>query len=217
MPERRAGKVGRPSTGVREALLEAAQAVLAESGAARLTTRAVARRAGVSEASVFYHFGDRSGLMLAVVGEHLPLVTELFFGERLRHGELRADLLELFARLEEFFLRTASVTAAVQADSEVRDAFRERSRQHDIGPHKAIQGTAMFLAALQQDGGLPPDCDLRAAAMLLVGAAYQRAFHRLLGAEGAQRWLAEPAETVDLLLRGLRGEQVDGNREASAD
>jgi AcrR family transcriptional regulator len=211
MPERRAGKVGRPATGVREAVLEAAQAVLAESGAARLTTRAVAQRAGVAEASVFYHFGDRPGLMLAVVGEHLPLVIELFFGERLRHGELRADLLELFNGLEDFFRRTVPIIAAVQADSEVREAFRERSREHDIGPHKAIQGTATFLAARQQAGELPQDADLRAAAMLLVGAAYQRAYQQLLGAAGAERWLAEPAETVDLLLRGLRGEQVDGD------
>lgn len=210
MPERRAGKVGRPPTGVREALLEAARAVLAESGAARLSTRAVARRAGVAEASVFYHFGDRAGLMLAVVGEHLPQVVELFFGERLRHGDLRADLLRLFEGLEDFFLRTVPLIAAVQADSEVRDAFRERSREHDIGPHKAIEGAAAFLAARQQAGELPPEADLRAAAMLLVGAAYQRAFHQLLGAQGAQRWLALPAETVDLLLRGLRGEQADG-------
>ncbi|MBS2963336.1 TetR/AcrR family transcriptional regulator [Actinocrinis puniceicyclus] len=209
MPERSTGRAGRPSTGVREALLEAAQAVLSESGAARLTTRAVAQRAGVAEASVFYHFGDRPGLLLAVVGEYLPQVVELFFGERLRHGTLRADLLALFEGLESFFLRTAPVVAAVQADSEVREAFRERSRRHDIGPHRAIEGTAAFLAARQAAGELPPDADLRAAAMLLVGAAYQRAYHRLLGAAGAQRWLAEPAETVDLLLRGLRAKQTD--------
>lgn len=211
MPERRAGKVGRPATGVREALLEAAQAVIAESGAARLTTRAVAQRAGVAEASVFYHFGDRPGLMLAVVGEHLPLVKELFFGDRLRRGELRADLVALFEGLEAFFLRTVPIIAAVQADGEVRAAFQERSREHDIGPHRAIEGTAAFLAARRQAGELPPGGDLRAAAMLLVGGAYQRAYHRLLGAAGAQRWLAEPAETVDLLLSGLRGEQVDGS------
>lgn len=212
MPEQRTRRVGRPSTGVREALLEAAQAALTESGAARVSTRDVARRAGVAEASVFYHFGDRSGLMLALVGEHLPLVKELFFGERLRGGELRANLLGLFEGLEDFFLRTAPIIAAIQADGEVREAFRERSRQHDIGPHKAIEGTAAFLAARQRAGELPPDADLRAAAMLLVGAAYQRAYHRLLGAQGAPPWLAEPAETVDPLLRGLRGEQADGTR-----
>lgn len=203
---RRTGRAGRPPTGVREALLEAAKAVLAESGAARFSTRAVAQRAAVAEASVFYHFGDRPGLLLAVVGEHLPQVKELFFGDRLRRGALREDLLALCEGLEAFFSSTAPIIAAVQADSEVREAFRERSRQYDIGPHRAIEGTAAFLAARQQAGELPPDADLRAAAMLLVGAAYQRAFHRLLGAAGAERWLAEPAETVDLLLRGLRAD-----------
>jgi AcrR family transcriptional regulator len=53
---------GRPSSGGREAILDAALALVREEGIARLTSRAVAARAGVSDASVYYHFKDRRGL-----------------------------------------------------------------------------------------------------------------------------------------------------------
>jgi AcrR family transcriptional regulator len=43
---------GRPSTGVREAILQAATDVLAERGVAGLTTKAIAKRAQVAEGSI---------------------------------------------------------------------------------------------------------------------------------------------------------------------
>jgi AcrR family transcriptional regulator len=54
---------------VREDLLAAARAELAEHGRAAISLRAVARRAGLSHASPKYHFGDRSGLLTAVATE----------------------------------------------------------------------------------------------------------------------------------------------------
>jgi AcrR family transcriptional regulator len=54
---------------VREDLLAAARAELAEHGRAAISLRAVARRAGLSHASPKYHFGDRSGLLTAIATE----------------------------------------------------------------------------------------------------------------------------------------------------
>jgi AcrR family transcriptional regulator len=50
----------------RAGLIAAAQAELVEQGLARISLRAIARRAGVSHAAPKYHFGDRSGLLTAV-------------------------------------------------------------------------------------------------------------------------------------------------------
>lgn len=195
---------GRPATGVREALLAATEEVLAESGAARLSTKEVARRAGVAESSIFYHFGDRVGLLEAVVWHYLPLLAELFGGGPGGHeGGLRENLVALFDALEAFFLRVLPIVAVVQADSQVREGFIERSRQTGIGPHRAIAGTVGFLAAEQEAGRIGPGADLRATAMLLVGGAYQRALQIRVGAPDAPRWLAGPGETVDALIRGL--------------
>jgi AcrR family transcriptional regulator len=195
---------GRPATGVREALLAAAEAVVAESGAARLSTKEVARRAGVAESSIFYHFGDRVGLLEAVVGHYLPPVLDLFGGGPGHHGgELRENLVVVFEALEALFLRVVPIIAVIQADGQVREGFIERSRETGMGPHHAIAGTMGFLAAEQEAGRIGPGPDLRAAAMLLVGGAYQRALQTRLGAPDAPRWLASPAETIDMLIRGL--------------
>lgn len=48
-------------------LLEAAVACLGESGYGRLSTRAVAERAGVPVSQIHYHFGGKDGLLLAVL------------------------------------------------------------------------------------------------------------------------------------------------------
>src|SRR5215211_2029370 len=66
-----AGKSGPYHHGdLRNALLAAAEAVLAERGVEGFTLRECARRAGVSHAAPAHHFGDVTGLLtaLAVVG-----------------------------------------------------------------------------------------------------------------------------------------------------
>lgn len=51
---------------LREALIEAAEAVLAERGLEGFSLREVARRSGVSPAAPAHHFGDAEGLLAAV-------------------------------------------------------------------------------------------------------------------------------------------------------
>ena len=51
---------------LREALIEATEALLAERGAEGFSLREVARRAGVSPAAPAHHFGDAAGLLTAV-------------------------------------------------------------------------------------------------------------------------------------------------------
>jgi len=51
---------------LREALIHATEAVLAEHGADGFSLREVARRAGVSPAAPAHHFGDAAGLLTAV-------------------------------------------------------------------------------------------------------------------------------------------------------
>lgn len=52
--------------GLRAALIEASEAVLAERGLEGFSLREVARRSGVSPAAPAHHFGDANGLLMAV-------------------------------------------------------------------------------------------------------------------------------------------------------
>lgn len=52
--------------GLRDALIEAAESILAEKGVEGFTLREAARRAGVSPAAPAHHFGDAAGLLTEV-------------------------------------------------------------------------------------------------------------------------------------------------------
>jgi AcrR family transcriptional regulator len=62
------------------ALIRTAVEVIGEVGAAAMSVREVARRAGVSHAAATYHFGDRSGLLTAVATEGYRLLGEALRG-----------------------------------------------------------------------------------------------------------------------------------------
>jgi AcrR family transcriptional regulator len=73
-----ARKPGRPyhHGDLRAALISAALAMIAEQGAANLSLRELARRAGVSHAAPAHHFGDKTGLLTAVAAEGYQLLAE---------------------------------------------------------------------------------------------------------------------------------------------
>jgi AcrR family transcriptional regulator len=192
---------GRPRTGAREAVLAATEVLLAESGVARLTTKELSQRAGVAESSIYYHFGDRLGLLQAVVAASLPLYKDsaAHLRDRAGQGTLRDNLIELVAALETFSLRVQPIIAAVQADAELRTVFTQRSRDLDIGPHRAVEPTLEYLVCERDAGRIGPDSDLHSVAYLLVSAAQHRALLRHL-AGSVPRVLPPATQLVDALL-----------------
>jgi AcrR family transcriptional regulator len=67
---------GRPSTGARERILEAAIGVLKADGYAGLTIAKVAARAGESKPLVAYHFGSKQGLVGAAGRAIAEMITD---------------------------------------------------------------------------------------------------------------------------------------------
>lgn len=63
----------KPTT--REAILDAAEAVVSEDGAGRLTIDAVVARSGFSKGGVLYHFPNKTALLEAMVGRLLAGVA----------------------------------------------------------------------------------------------------------------------------------------------
>ena len=76
----------------RQRLLQAAARVFAEKGYSGATTRAIAEAAGLSELTLFRHFGSKKNLFMTVVkhGSALPGLQAAIEGEL--SGNLRQDL-----------------------------------------------------------------------------------------------------------------------------
>ncbi len=166
---------------------------------ARLSTKEVAKRAGVAESSIFYHFGDRIGLLQAVIQQHLRPVKDVLGAVDSDHG-LRAGLIAIVEALEGFFLDAIPVMAAVQSDAELRAKYAERSRELDLGPHRAVDAVVAHLSEPQAGERVAETVDLRAAALLLVGAAHQRALQRQLSPAEAVASLPTPEAVVDTVM-----------------
>lgn len=168
-PKRR----GRPSSGGREAIVEAALEVLREDGIANLTSRVVAARAGVSDASVYYHFGDRAGLLMAVFDlgmKPLKFMHESDVSALEPIEVLRAGL----TSLERFFEDVLPVFHAAQADPELRVALADFVDAKDLGPHKGVQMLGGYLRAQQQAGRVKAEADVDAIALMLITNAFMR-------------------------------------------
>jgi AcrR family transcriptional regulator len=65
-PDPRGGSTAAPAPGLRDRLLDAATALIAEVGPRGFSLREVARRARVSEAAPYWHFDDKEALLAAV-------------------------------------------------------------------------------------------------------------------------------------------------------
>lgn len=61
---------------LREAVIEAALAEIQAVGAARISMREIARRAGVSHAAPAHHFGDKRGIFTAIATEGFRLLRQ---------------------------------------------------------------------------------------------------------------------------------------------
>jgi AcrR family transcriptional regulator len=122
------GDYGDPKT--RDRILGVAQELLIERGRG-LRLGEVAKRAQVSRQALYLHFGDRQGLILALVrrmDETLELAARL---EHVHAAGSGADLLERTMRLNTEFWATVAPVAAVISRSQGEDealyaAWRDR-------------------------------------------------------------------------------------------
>ena len=87
--------VGQHHGDLRHALISAALELVAESDAADVTLRAVARRAGVSAAAPYHHFPDKDALLAAVARDGFEALTRVQLAILSGPGSARDRLEEL--------------------------------------------------------------------------------------------------------------------------
>lgn len=114
--ERRPGRPSLDQTAARSALLDAGLDRLVQDGAAALTVKQVAIAAGVTPASLHYHFRDKQGLVSALVEERImpalgTLRAALVTVDNTPSGQIRAfvnavfDMVDAHPWLPQLWLR----------------------------------------------------------------------------------------------------------------
>jgi AcrR family transcriptional regulator len=200
---------GRPSAGAREAIVRATAELFDEQGLAKLTTKEVAKRAGVSDASVYYHFKDKAGLLQAVIEDGLASFKEEDFAKAAAALSVEDMLRGYGEALETYFDSIHPIVTAMQADHELRDRFRTYMTANDMGPHRGIRFLSGLLEQQQKAGRVRADADTPAVALLLQGAAFQRsAQRRIMGRSSGLPSMERTARELAALLVPVGGERA---------
>jgi AcrR family transcriptional regulator len=171
---------GRPPSGGREAILDATLAILREQGIRNLNSREVAARAGVSDASVYYHFADRVGLLQAAF-EHGMKPLVFMTGLDPQTTDPPTVIREAFSALETFFDDVLPVLYAAQSEPRLRNALADYIEVNKLGPHKGVEKLGEYLRAEQEAGRISPDADPGAIALMVIDCAFALAARRQMG------------------------------------
>lgn len=192
-----ASTYGDPAT--RKRILEAARGLLEDHGLP-ITMAQVAEVAGVSRQAVYNHVGDRSGLMVALVG-HLDEVLGLAELAASVRGaptgrEALAAMVALHATYHEHIIGfTRQAEALRHSDPAVAAAWEDRM----AGRREAHRGIVRRLA---EEGELADGWDVESAAMVFYTVTLPRTWDELVLERG---WSPEQYQEhmTRLLTRAL--------------
>jgi len=195
--------------GVRRRLLEAAAHLFSQRGSAGVGIREISRSAGVTPGMISYYFGDKQGLLLAVLAD---VFERLFkgFQELAASPPSEVALPEAFARLyigvigREPWVVPLIVREVLAQDSPIRARFVEQIAA------RAAQIVPQLFAREIRAGRLRADLDPALAVLSLLGmCVFPFLAHPVIGSvlgyrldDTFQRRLIE--HTARLYLEGAR-------------
>lgn len=139
----------------KDAILDAAEGVVCESGAAHMTLDGVAERAGISKGGLMYSFPTKAALLQAMIGRLIEKIEGLREEIRAEYGDTKPSevLIEikLLSKLDEMGSGPASAllaTAANQPDlmEPFRDEMRRRFADRVLSAKDARRSTILLAA-----------------------------------------------------------------------
>ncbi|MEU3912518.1 MULTISPECIES: TetR/AcrR family transcriptional regulator [unclassified Streptomyces] len=172
-----------------ERLLDAAETLMRTIGLANTTTKAIAREAGCSEAALYKHYANKEELFVRVLMERTPNAGPLMaaLGGGPGEGALEEALADIARHASLFYAEAMPMAASLFAEPALLTRHREGVREIGQGPHVVLDALEGRLRRELDAGRLRAGADPRAAAALLLGACFQRAFFlHFSGAEVVQ-------------------------------
>ncbi len=169
----------------REKIVEAAGRVMREKGLTRSTTKEIAREAGYSEGTIYKHFESKEELFVCVLTEDSSSFVGVL-GElpgKVGRGELGGVLAEVAKAALAFYGESFPMSASIFSEPGLLASHRAEIRRMDTGPQKANEALMSYLEAERNLGRVHEDSDPEAAAAMLLGACFQRAFLKSFSGE----------------------------------
>ncbi|RSS79119.1 TetR/AcrR family transcriptional regulator [Streptomyces sp. WAC06614] len=159
-------------------ILDAAEKLMRTVGLVHATTKAIAREAGCSEAALYKHYANKEELFVRVLLERTPNAGPLQAALAAGPGErsVQDRLTDIARHAALFYADAMPMAASLFAEPTLLSRHREGVQRIGTGPHVLLEALVDHLERDRAAGLLRPDADPRAAACLLLGACFQRAF-----------------------------------------
>jgi AcrR family transcriptional regulator len=177
-------------------------------GLARITTRSIAREAGLAEGTLYNHFREKDEIFIAVLARNVAPLVHVLHDLPLRVGQ--ATVLENLQPVADaavsFHIKIAPLTCSLLADQKLLAGTRRIMQERHIGPQRSSEALAAYVAAEQRLGRIAATVEATAVADLILGASFQMSvLEHFWGRRPVEKQLqARMRRAVKALISGLK-------------
>ncbi|MFI7067150.1 TetR/AcrR family transcriptional regulator [Kribbella sp. NPDC050124] len=200
------GRVGDdPATALREHLIDTAEKLLGERQVSTITTRDIARSAGVSDGVLYNYFAAKHELLVAaLVRRYAGSVTRFDTDLPVAgSGTVEDNLIAYAQAAVDLVTETLPTAAGLMSEPALLHRFIEEIHRQPFGPHRLRQPISDYLAAEQQLGRLGT-FDIEAAISLIMGPAIMLGFAALISGASQDELTEQIPGIVRTLLTGIQ-------------
>jgi AcrR family transcriptional regulator len=141
-----------PRSDVRQRIIKAASEVFAANGYARTTTRSLATAAGITEVTLFRHFGNKEKLFTAVIESYGGSALASEFEAQLT-GDYRSDLHTIGKRFIQIAMERSKIMRMMFCEA---DHFPELAQALALNPRRFRQMLSRYLSQQIERGTIRP-------------------------------------------------------------
>jgi AcrR family transcriptional regulator len=162
----------------RQNILDAVQRLIETGGFMRLTTKEIAREAGVAEGTLFKYFRTKEDLCLAVVLENAPRFRETVAQMQPGKHTVAGNLEDLALAAIRFSEKLIPLGVTLLADMALLERHRDAMQGRQNPPQEVFNLIATYIDAEQRLGRVNSRVKPLSVAALLFGPCFHWAFVR---------------------------------------
>jgi AcrR family transcriptional regulator len=200
------GRVGDdPATALREHLIDSAEKLLAERQVSAITTRDIARAAGVSDGVLYNYFADKNELLVAAMVRRYAVLVSRFDHDLPEPGTatVEENLAVFGLAALDVVAQTLPTAAGLLSEPALLHRFIDEIHRQPFGPQRMRQPIADYLAGEQRLGRLAPDVDTEAVIALIMGPAFMLGLGEHIAGAPREFTSARIPAIIRTLVRGL--------------